>query len=167
MRTRVRGGVAVMLSKHMLIVRKYHVPMLKGNPPGDGQSLPPWLALGRRGQMLQGSSFVLWRSVWLCLPQFSLVSVCVWAEQVDLEASMALWHLGKATLTFLPGLTSLAPELSVLAGLLSCPTSSPPGKRASGIALLSLTWRGGSACYLERPRTPVAIFSRSQNLLPQ
>lgn len=66
-----------MLSKYMLIVRKCHVPMLKGNLLGDGQSLPPWLALGQRGQMLRGSSFVLWRSVWLCLPQFSLVSVCV------------------------------------------------------------------------------------------
>lgn len=31
MRTRVRGGVAVTLSKHMLIVRKCHMPMLKGN----------------------------------------------------------------------------------------------------------------------------------------
>lgn len=76
MRTRARGGAAVVLSKHMLIVRKCHVPVLKGNLPGDGQRLPPWLALGRRGQMLRGSIFALCAQSGFAF-LFSLVSVCI------------------------------------------------------------------------------------------
>lgn len=107
------------------------------------------------------------RSVWLCLPVF--ISQCLHLSSTGgpggTHVLVTPWqgHSHAPPWAHVPRPRTFC---SCWPPLLSRLQSSwKKASVASGIALLFLACTWGSARCLERPRTPVDIFSRSQNLL--